>query len=52
MKTQFKSTNGEVILSKWWRTQSAQAVFRRVAKDRKRKFAELRRAQQRKGVKI
>ena len=38
-----------VLLSKWWRTPSARAAFRRVAKARKERIKKLRETIKRKG---
>lgn len=42
MTTQFHKSSGEVMLSRWWRTQSAKAAFRRAKREREKKFKALR----------
>jgi hypothetical protein len=42
MTTQYHKSNGEVMLSRWWRTASAKAAFRRVKLERAKRLRELR----------
>jgi hypothetical protein len=41
--TQWHKSNGEVMLSRWWRTDSARAAFRRVKLERAKRLRELKR---------
>lgn len=43
-RTQFHNSHGEVILSKWWKTASARAAFRRVKTERAKRFRALKQA--------
>lgn len=36
--SQWHKSNGEVMLSKWWRTPSAKAAFRRVKSEQRKRF--------------
>jgi hypothetical protein len=41
MKAQWLKSNGEVMLSRWWRTASARAAFRRVNKEKQKRLKQL-----------
>ena len=43
MTTRYRRSNGEVLLSRWWRTDSARAAFTRVKKERDKRRKELKR---------
>lgn len=42
--TQWHKSNGEVMLSKWWRTPSARAAFNRVKSENRKRFKALKAA--------
>jgi hypothetical protein len=41
MTTQWHRSNGEVLLSRWWRTRSAQAAFRRAEREKQKRLKQL-----------
>ena len=42
--SQWHKSNGDVMLSRWWRTPSARAAFRRVKLERAKRFRALKQA--------